>query len=61
MYKTLCTTVIRGSCVKLIQRGREKTTEMDEERKINFWLVQNDSDMGILLPVLQITKLTLKA
>lgn len=34
---------------------------MEEERKINFWLVQNDSDMGILLPVLQMTKLTLKA
>lgn len=35
---------------------REKI-EVEEKKEIDFWLAQNDSDMGIIVSILQIAKL----
>ena len=32
-----------------------------KKKQVGFWLVQNDSDMGIMVSILQITKLRFRA
>lgn len=48
MYETLCTRVMRELCVVITEREKE----VEKERETDFWLVQSDSDMGIITPVL---------
>lgn len=42
-------------CMELLTE-REKI-EVEEKKEIDFWLAQNDSDMGIIVSILQIAKL----
>lgn len=32
-----------------------------KKKEVDFWLVQNDSDMGIMMSILQIAKLRFRA